>query len=76
MGGEIYGKRIWSNMMLPLVFQSTEKGHTHFLVKLVETNSLEQDFTNQLDKRHQTAKEKVVLVATDIFLKQVVLPCH
>ena len=33
VGGETYGKRAWSNAVLPLVSQSTEKGHRHFSVK-------------------------------------------
>ena len=40
-----------------------------FPVKLLETNSLKQDFPNQLDKRHHTTNEKVVLMTTDTFLK-------
>ena len=69
VGGETYRKRIWSNAMLPSVSQSTEKGHRCFSVKLLETNSLKQDFPNQLDKRHHTTNEKVVLMTTDTFLK-------
>ena len=35
------GKRVWSSAaaIVPLVSQSTEKGHRYFSVKLIETNS-------------------------------------